>query len=490
MHLTILLLLRGHFVLFSFIVGLAPLLAAACILWRTQQIERWHRSAWYWITVGLVLWSTAQMNELHVTQLANNTTPTFADYLFFLVAIPLLLGASSTPATRNIPSVRVLNALQSVLATGLIYVRIFRMPVNASTGGVSALYDIEFLVLFLTVSLRYLSATVPEDKRTLSALWLYFALYMPAEATVDYVSRLYHLQVGTPLDLVFTLPFLFLGWRALKMPTDEVDNATDKAAPRWRLFLQSLCPMLFTCGVFALGVSVASQHLAIASIVMLLTMVLQGLHSGVIQTRFVLDRERLQRQEQQLLDANARLEELSLVDHLTGISNRRHLAQVLEREWERAARHNEWISILMIDVDYFKGVNDKHGHAYGDECLRALAQLLTQINRDMDFSSRYGGEEFLVMLPSTNATGASTVAERLHSALRECNLINEASPLQRLTVSIGIATTKVHRGMSSAPFLETADAALYEAKQAGRNQTRVAREMVGVQGFSDRAASR
>ncbi len=472
-HLVSMVLFKGHFVWLNLLIGLAPLLAAACIWWRMRQIARWQRSAWYWILVGLLTWSVAQMCELHGTQLGNNATPTFGDYLFFVVGIPLLLGISSTPATRGIPSVRLLNAAQSMLAAGLIYVRFFRMPVTAGTGGVSVLYDAEFLLLFVTALLRLLAATVPEDRRTLGLVFAYLMIYMPAESVTDVLARRWHLQIGTPLDLCFTLPFLFLGYGALRMSTaDEAVKRDTREGQTWRLFLQSLCPMLFTCGVFALGVSVARQHLLLASTTMLLCLFLQGLHAGAIQTRYVLDHNQLQRQEKQLVNANEKLQRLSLTDELTGISNRRHLMEALSRECERAGRREEWLSVLMIDVDHFKGVNDLHGHAYGDECLSALAHLLTSINRGMDLAGRYGGEEFLLMLPNTDANGAEVVARRLHAALDERDLPNRAAPLGRITVSVGVATARMQRGMQSTALLEAADAAMYEAKQGGRNQTR------------------
>ena len=206
---------------------------------------------------------------------------------------------------------------------------------------------------------------------------------------------------------------------------------------------------------------------------MLLCLFLQGLHAGAIQTRSVLDRNQLQRQEKQLVSANEKLERLSLTDALTGISNRRHLLEALNRECERAGRREEWLTVMMIDADHFKGVNDLHGHVYGDECLSAVAHLLTSINRGMDLAGRYGGEEFLLMLPNTDVLGAEVVARRLHAALRELDLPNRASPMGRITVSVGVATAKVRRGMEAAMLIEAADTAMYQAKQTGRNQTRV-----------------
>jgi diguanylate cyclase (GGDEF)-like protein len=178
------------------------------------------------------------------------------------------------------------------------------------------------------------------------------------------------------------------------------------------------------------------------------------------------------RQERELKAANAVLEQLSFIDPLTGIANRRQFNESLEAEWKRGVRRQEWVGVLMIDVDCFKGVNDIHGHAYGDECLFTIGQTLhNTMMRATDLVARYGGEEFIVLLGDTDLSHAVMVAERLQGAVNKLEIINEASPFgRRLTVSVGVAAMQPNLLTTGASLLEQADQALYIAKRRGRNR--------------------
>jgi diguanylate cyclase (GGDEF)-like protein len=177
-------------------------------------------------------------------------------------------------------------------------------------------------------------------------------------------------------------------------------------------------------------------------------------------------------------------------DGLTGIANRRCFDETLDREWLRAARHNEPLSLLLIDVDHFKLYNDRYGHPQGDACLLKVVEVLKQsVQRKIDLIARCGGEEFAVLLPETPRGGAECVAQRILSHMASRRIRHEASPTaQHLTLSVGIASydeadanwsratdTQSLRGerppaYSSTDLLLTADRALYRAKRAGRAQ--------------------
>ena len=187
---------------------------------------------------------------------------------------------------------------------------------------------------------------------------------------------------------------------------------------------------------------------------------------------YVTGQDLLLHREQELRDVNTNLERLTLLDPLTGVPNRRRFTTALEGAWRHALRSREPIAVLMIDIDYFKGINDLHGHAYGDECLTTIAQVLgEQLRRGGDLLARFGGEEFVVLLTETREEGAMLVAERMHSAVAELAVLNNASPFQRrLTVSVGIGACIPSMGFSPAGLVEAADQALYEAKHLGRNR--------------------
>ncbi|GIU43426.1 GGDEF domain-containing protein [Shewanella sairae] len=160
---------------------------------------------------------------------------------------------------------------------------------------------------------------------------------------------------------------------------------------------------------------------------------------------------------------------LALIDGLTSISNRRHFDDVLRQEIKSSERSEQPLSIILVDIDYFKLLNDSLGHQMGDEYLMKVAQVLNSaLDRPRDLAARYGGEEFVLVLPDTDATGASHVANKVKWMLEEAGLMHPSSGVSKyVTVSQGIALWQ--KGMLSANLLERADAMLYQAKFTGRN---------------------
>jgi diguanylate cyclase (GGDEF)-like protein len=180
--------------------------------------------------------------------------------------------------------------------------------------------------------------------------------------------------------------------------------------------------------------------------------------------------ERKETLERELRTANERLERLASTDELTGVANRRAIDEALRRDLARADRDATPISVILIDVDHFKSVNDTWGHATGDAVLSALGKLLKQMLRAGDVPGRWGGEEFLCILPSTDSAGASVVAERLRTTLPLNTVAGPRGPVQ-VTASFGVATV---RGPgcrnASEGIMRRADTALYSAKEQGRDR--------------------
>jgi diguanylate cyclase (GGDEF)-like protein len=168
---------------------------------------------------------------------------------------------------------------------------------------------------------------------------------------------------------------------------------------------------------------------------------------------------------------NRRLEELATTDALTGLLNRRALADRLATEMDRAQRYASDLAILMIDIDYFKRVNDTAGHLAGDEVLRGMAGRIQNAVRTVDIAARYGGEEFVVILPETALLGATTFAERLRLGIAAHEFTGSGGNF-RLTVSIGISTFPAADIASADELIARADAAMYRAKENGRDQVR------------------
>lgn len=184
------------------------------------------------------------------------------------------------------------------------------------------------------------------------------------------------------------------------------------------------------------------------------------------------ERENLERtvteRTRELQEANARLERLAVTDGLTGLFNHRRFQEALHAELLRCERHKRPLAVLMLDVDFFKKVNDSMGHPAGDELLRRLAEVLSKDLRQTDLIARYGGEEFAVLLPETTKAEALQVGERMREAV-EARINENTTWPQRITVSVGVATFP-EDAKSAEALLEASDQALYVAKRQGRNR--------------------
>jgi diguanylate cyclase (GGDEF)-like protein len=163
-------------------------------------------------------------------------------------------------------------------------------------------------------------------------------------------------------------------------------------------------------------------------------------------------------------------ERLSITDGLTGLTNRSQLEASLQREIFRSRRYRSPLSLVMIDVDFFKAVNDTFGHQEGDDVLTSVASIIKRLCRSHDVAARYGGEEFLLILPETSASGALTIAERIREEV-ENHRFNHEGKVHSVTVSCGIAEFDSAGTQDYTSLIGVADAALYQAKESGRNRT-------------------
>ena len=173
--------------------------------------------------------------------------------------------------------------------------------------------------------------------------------------------------------------------------------------------------------------------------------------------------------------ADQSLKLAATTDMLTGLANRRRLKEVLDTEFFRLKRSGAPFSLIMLDVDHFKRFNDRYGHVQGDECLKAIGQAIkTSVRRPSDLAARFGGEEFVVIVPETNANGALALAERIRRAIARLAIPHEdntAAP--HVTASLGVVTRYASELETPESLVELADQALYQAKQSGRNRTQI-----------------
>lgn len=233
------------------------------------------------------------------------------------------------------------------------------------------------------------------------------------------------------------------------------------------------------------GILAAGGVLGAAALLDQLTVVAGGIVAVVLvvglavqiwlDRRSAVERERrLVRNSANLRLAGAQLERLASVDPLTGLPNRRAIFDQLGVEYRRALRYDRDLAVLMIDIDDFKAINDGSGHPFGDRVLAEVAYTLRGNLRESDHVGRYGGEEFVVLLPETDGDRAAVAADKLRQAVETLEVAAEAGSRHRVgarvTISIGVAALPVHPGEDENALVRRADEALYGAKTGGKNQ--------------------
>ena len=202
--------------------------------------------------------------------------------------------------------------------------------------------------------------------------------------------------------------------------------------------------------------------------------------AGVVRVRATLLQSRYIESQIALRSAKERVEQLSLQDALTGIANRRHFDQAIDTEWRRAVRSATPLAMLLLDVDFFKRLNDEFGHRRGDAYLIEIAAALQGCVRAGDLLARYGGEEFAAILPGTNSKGAENVALRMQQAVRDIRLAELGEGAPRITISIGVCVVEAPHPGTYIDMIDASDRALYAAKRAGRDRIEFSADSVDL----------
>ncbi len=456
----------------------APILAAfACIL-RARRLGERERSPWFWSTAALLLWGIAHLVEtvFSPSTAASGLTVNASDFIYLAGTFPLLIILSTTRETESLRAVFALNCVQICLAVFLSYYLLYQMALSpeAANTVMGRIYGTACILLCIMVTLRSFTWATEEERQSIRWLGLVLWTYMPVELGMDFATARWNLQAGTLLDLVWSIPFFVGGLQALRLPILPPDPEPRTTTSKPRLVVETLCPMLITAGVFALAASITRQHAWLGLSAIFILFAIQGIESAVVQLNYLAGRNLLLQQDRDLRLANEALRQMSLEDPLTHIANRRRFDAALEIAWRRGVRKHQPLSLLLIDVDFFKGVNDLHGHSYGDDCLVDIARRITEhARRPDDVAARLGGEEFVLLLPDTDSEGAKAVAHDLQAEIFALEIVNEASPFQKtLTVSVGIGHVEDPKlGVNPMSLVDCADQALYDAKHQGRNRT-------------------
>ena len=455
---------------YPFII-LAPLLAMLGCCWRARITSPRARLPWILLSTGLLLWTCGIMLSAweELFQHISSTIAFFSDFVFFLYGVPVLLAISSPSEEQRIPLFVWLDGIQAVLTAYLTYITLFAVvPFTSAIHPISEsllmlVYNVENLVLACAATLRLSAQSQKgEEKRFFQILCSFLWVYAVCAGIYNYESSLS--DGHTMIDVLVDIPFLFLTVVALLPMVRQEEIMRTALKKPITLFIDNASPIFYTLALLALGIALVRAHFYIGVTAILVALAVYGIRTTTLQSRYM--------QAQQALQvARDRLEEMSLKDGLTNVANRRCFDQVLELEWNRATRMQAPLSLLLLDIDYFKNLNDRYGHRYGDQCLVEIAAALQSIlPRSGDLLARYGGEEFAVILPATSFNGAKSIADRMQEAIRSLSIQNETSIGHFATVSIGVAVYEFPQAGSPAALVEASDRALYMAKQNGRNR--------------------
>ena len=458
---------------YSFL-ALAPACALAACTWHAANSSFQLRPNWLLVVAGFLLWTSAMAMSAwaDIVAHASRNVAFVSDFVYFFYGVPILFAITLTREDRRAWPFAWIDGLQAVIAGILAYIRIFSVipfanqasePISLSL--LLRTYNAENLILACAASLRLLScAPKTEERRLYGALSTFLWLYAFCAAVYNWLDARALNQFGAR-DLLVDLPFLAFVVMVLALSAWPLRDSM----PRVRktsltIFIENGTAVFFTFALLALGASVMKEHFRIGLGSIALALLLYGLRATLLQSRYVESQQALQ-------EARDRLEELSLQDALTGIANRRRFDNVLEIEWNHSVRGCQSLSLIMLDVDHFKRLNDKYGHRSGDECLIQIARALQScLPRASDVLARYGGEEFAVILPATTRAGAEKVAARMKQAVRDLNIECDVADSEYTTISAGIATYEFPQPGTFADLVEAADRALYKAKQNGRNR--------------------
>lgn len=460
-------------VTYLFLILAASVALTGCC-WRTWQSTPRARMSWSLFSVGLFLW-TLGMSLSAWEDLLQHTPFSIAfasDFVYFLYGVPVLLAISSPADTERLPLFIWMDGVQGVLTAFLVYVAIFSVspfssgaaqPISLSL--LTLTYDAENLFLAVAATLRLIAQPkAAQDRSFYQILCGYLWVYALFAGIYNHVSAI---TEGHSLDPIVDIPFLMLAVTTLSRAPANDQAGLDLPRTPLARFTDNASPMFYTLALSALGVLLIRRHFSIGLSAIAAAVVVYGIRTITLQGR-------LMQSQLALKQARDRLETISLRDGLTNVANRRCFDQTLTAEWNRAVRMQHSIALLLIDIDYFKHLNDNYGHQEGDQCLIALASAMqSSLARSGDLLARYGGEEFAIILPATELSGAKVVAATIHDAVHALHIQNETSSGAFVTVSIGIAVERSPLTASPESLIKSSDLALYKAKQNGRDRMEI-----------------
>lgn len=447
--------------------------AGGVIWWNVLRRAPAMRKSWGLLAAALVIWfaATVMASSAHFLHIASPTTANLDDFFYFFYGVPILLAIAAPDDSHQDALFFWFDGIQAAAVGFLAYIELFAViPLSGAirhpipVARLIWIYDIEALILALFATARMLvSPPNTAYRRFFQILVAFLWTYGVCTSIYNHIVSA-HLDAGI-LDALVDVPFfLLIGLAAFssELPVSHTELQTPKPVA---VFIDNARPTLLGLALVLLSTVVARHHFKMAMGAILGAFLLYGARSAMLQMR-LLETQRL------LETANTRLSDMTLEDGLTGVANRRCFDQRLQQEWGRAHRTHTPLSLLLVDIDHFKVLNDTYGHLAGDECLIQVARLLRGVlRRPADLLARYGGEEFVALLPETDEAGAQNLAYQMQASLLTSEPVCAID--RQVTVSIGVTTWLSHKHATAQQFVDTADRALYNAKQNGRNRIEV-----------------
>jgi diguanylate cyclase (GGDEF)-like protein len=450
----------------TFCIVLAELAAIAASIRasrRDTSLRRW----WLLLACSMVLHATAMSLDM-VTEIRHTVTfnydPGFQIFFSMLSGVPLLVAVSLQRDRRIWGMARAIYALLSLAVGAVLYLQIFTiLTPNGSTNPadavlISRIFDAIDVFLATGATLRWLGSRESSEYgffRILS-IFLWVDAILPA---IHNRIMLQHDYIW--LNLFISAPYVLL----LVLILTAVDHPVMPRRPSLVRAIRSGSPLFMTLALVFAGVIGLRSHFYIGLTAVLLAVAGYGALNIFTQSRGL-------ETEDSLLLSNKRLEMLIGVDSLTGIANRHAFDKAFGHEMDASRRTKLPLSLLMIDVDQFKPINDLRGHPAGDEILLRIAGALrAALPRATDLVARHGGDEFSVILAATDSAGAIKTANHLIDCIAHLELRHPSTPSGTVTISIGISTYDGSLECSRASLIRAADRALYLAKRRGRNRS-------------------
>jgi len=445
----------------------APLLAGVACLWRASRERAPARAAWGLLALAVAIWAVGAGSNLWHELIEGRVGEVYRSAMlaFNLAIVPVAYLLGSDWGVERRPLSR---AIDAVLALALCYgFFLYTWKTLTAQDGIDAeavaamlrLIDAQQVVLATAALLRWHVARDVHERRLFRAIGLYESLYL----VIVVVNNHYFAtlpEFSPQFGSVVTVVFAVLAWAALAPAAPR----PAQASPWLRHAVLSARPLLLPGALLIASLFLVRVDYTLGVAGVLVAVVGYGLRNAADQVRHLERGEVLQRERSEL-------QTIAWTDALTGVPNRHVLDQALRGLGRRNPRSGQTVSVLMIDIDHFKQLNDRCGHPAGDQVLREVASVLQQaLARPGDLLARYGGEEFIVLLHDADAAGARVVAERLRAAVESRGLEHRDSPHGVVTVSIGTASAVLHGPDGPGALVAAADRSLYEAKCAGRNR--------------------